>query len=85
MACKQRMQSLTLLSHAGTLVAAGSTHPVKLHPEVPHQIGVLEALKDLQLVCRFLDGLVVIGLKADLQKVGQVSAGQASRSETNPG
>lgn len=37
-----------------------------LHSKVADKVGVLDALKDLQLVCRLLDGLVVVGLEADL-------------------
>lgn len=42
------------------------THPMELHSEVPHQVGVLDAFKYLEFVCRLLDGFVVVGLEADL-------------------
>lgn len=41
-------------------------HPVQLHTKVPDQVGVLDALKDLEFVGCLLDGFMVIGLKSDL-------------------
>lgn len=37
-------------------------------PKYPNQIGVLDAFKDFQLVCSFLDGFMVVGLKPNLEK-----------------
>lgn len=44
----------------------GATYPVELHSEVPHQVGVFNAFEDLELVCRLLNGFVIVGLEADL-------------------
>ena len=41
---------------------------MQLHTKIPNQIGVLDAFKDFQLVCSFLDGFMVVGLKSNLEK-----------------
>ena len=41
---------------------------MELHAKIPNQIGVLDAFKDFQLVCSFLDGFMVVGLKPNLEK-----------------
>lgn len=44
----------------------GVTYPVELHSEVPHQVGVFNAFENLELVCRLLNGFVIVWLEADL-------------------
>ena len=45
-----------------------AAYPVKFHAEVPDQVGVLDAFKYLQLVRGFLDSLMVVGLKSNLEE-----------------
>lgn len=45
-----------------------AAYPVKLHAKVPDQVGVLDAFKNFQLVCSFLDSLMVVRLKSNLEK-----------------
>lgn len=41
---------------------------MKLHAKVPDQVGVLDAFKNFQLICSFLDSLMVVRLKSNLEK-----------------
>ncbi len=42
-------------------------YPVQLHTKVADKVGMFNSFKNLQLIRRFLYGLVVIGLKANLE------------------
>lgn len=39
---------------------------MELHSKVAHQVGVLDSFEDFQLVCRLLNGFVVVRLEPDL-------------------
>lgn len=46
-------------------------YPVQLYSKVTDEVGMFDSFEDLQLVGRFLDGFVVVGLEANLKANSQ--------------